>query len=526
MEYGLRSEIKTYAGGLGILAGDYMKGVKDNDYPMIGIGLKWKQGYTGQKINENNKVVDTYANYPYDKLEDTGLTVTVEVRKRPVVCKVWKAGEAYGCKELYLLDTDVPGNQDGWISGQLYGWFGEERVAQEIVLGVGGVRLMRKLGRQIDVYHFNEGHAVLAALELVREKREKGMSFDAAVEATRKEVVFTTHTPIVQGNESHPHELLQYMGAAMGLSIEQMHSIGGTPFNMTVAALRLSRISNAVADLHRVTANDMWKHIDQASPILGVTNGIHVPTWVDAQIRENHKDPKKLWDTHMTLKRELIEFVAKRTSVRLDENKLLIGFARRAAPYKRSNLIFSSGNELLDLLKTGKIQIVFSGKAHPLDDGGKNIVEEIVRYAKEMPGSVVFLQDYDMNIGAALTRGADVWLNNPRRPLEACGTSGMKAAMNGVLNASVLDGWWPEACQHGVNGWAIGDEHVPANVEEQDARDSKFLAEVLTKEVVPLYYGNREQWIKMMQASIETVTPAFSVDRMLKEYYDKMYIAH
>ena len=351
------------------------------------------------------------------------------------------------------------------------------------------------------------------------------MTFAEAVAATRSEVVFTTHTPIVQGNESHPHELLQYMGASLGLSIEQMHFIGGTPFNMTVAALRLSRIANAVADLHRVTALEMWKHVEGAANIIGITNGIHTKTWVDQRIVEARHDAKRLWETHMLLKKELISFVAERTGAQLDPTKLLIGFARRAAPYKRSNLIFRSGSALCEALREGKVQIIFSGKAHPLDDTGKEIVEDIYQMSREMPSSVVFLQDYDMTIGAKVTRGVDVWLNNPRRPLEACGTSGMKAAMNGVLNASILDGWWPEACSHGRNGWAIGDDKVPDTVKEQDSRDSKFLADTLLKDVMPLYYSNREKWVKMMQESIESVTAAFSVDRMLKEYYDRMYCA-
>lgn len=522
MEFAVQSDIKTYAGGLGILAGDYLKGAREEKLPIVGVGLKWKQGYTAQKLGPDGKVYDSYKNFPYDQFEDTGETVTVSVRRRDIICKIWRS-TAFGMSELILLDTDHPDNPDKWITGQLYGWFGEERVAQEMILGIGGVRALQKLGKEPDVYHFNEGHAVLAALELIRQKREAGMSYAEALAATKEQCVFTTHTPIKEGNESHPHDLLQYMGANLGLSIEQMNELGGTPFNMTVAALNLSRATNAVAMLHAETAEKMWVDVEDRQPIVGITNGIHRGTWVDSEIAKVKDSADKLWQRHSELKAELIDFVKARTGTQLAQDKLLIGFARRAAPYKRSNLIFQAGSAVLDALKAGKIQIVFSGKAHPLDDTGKGIVEEIYRYSKELKDHVVFLQDYDMEIGAKLTRGSDVWLNNPRRPLEACGTSGMKAAMNGVLNVSILDGWWPEACQHGVNGWAIGDETVPETIEEQDKRDAEFLADVLLKEVVPTYYDKRDSWISMMQKSIETVTKPFSVETMLHSYFEKLY---
>lgn len=522
MEFAVRSDIKTYAGGLGILAGDYLKGAKEEKAPIIGVGLKWKQGYTSQKVDEHGKVVDSYKNFPYEKFQDTGETVTVSIRKREITCKIWVSAD-HGLSELILLDTDHPDNPDPWITGQLYGWFGEERVAQEMILGIGGVRALQKLGKEPDLYHFNEGHAVLAALELVRQKREAGMTLKEALAATRKQCVFTTHTPVKQGNESHPHDLLQYMGASQGLSIEEMHAIGGTPFNMTVAALNLSKETNAVAMLHAETAEKMWEEVEDRKPIIGITNGIHLGTWVDDRIANVKDDSEALWSLHSELKSDLIKFVKDRTGTQLSQDKLLIGFARRAAPYKRSNLIFHSGPELLEALKEGKIQIVFSGKAHPLDDKGKDIVQEIYEHSQEIKDNVVFLQDYDMEIGAMLTRGSDIWLNNPRRPLEACGTSGMKAAMNGVLNVSILDGWWPEACDHGVNGWAIGDEKVPKKVAEQDKRDAKFLSDVLLCEVIPTYYENREKWLKMMQASINTVTNEFSVGTMIKNYYEKLY---
>lgn len=524
MEYGLQSDFKIYAGGLGILAGDHMKGARDNNLPIVGIGLKWKQGYTDQMIGKDSKPYDCYHNYNYDFLEDTGVKVNVSIRSRNVACRVWKT-EKFGNAPLYLLDTDLPENEDTWITGQLYGWFGEERIAQEMVLGIGGVRALRALGIPIDVYHFNEGHAVLAAIELIKEKMDIGMSFKDALDATRKQVVFTTHTPIKQGNEEHPIERLEYMGAFNGLDLEQMLEIGGNPFNMTVAALKTCRKANAVAKLHAETANKMWEHIDYPKPIIGITNAIHVPTWVDKKILTSLDDSEALWNNHMENKRELIRFIKDRTGTVLDADVLLIGFSRRAAPYKRSNFIFSDEKIIDSLLRNKKIQIVFSGKSHPLDDTGKNIVTNLVNMSKKYPEAVVFLENYDMTIGKMLTRGSDIWLNNPRRPLEASGTSGMKAAMNGVLNFSVLDGWWPEICQHGVNGWQIGDGFESSDWEKQDENDLKSLYKVLIGEILPTYYDNRNKWVNMMKNSVNSTTNEFSIDRMLREYFERLYMA-
>lgn len=523
MEYGLHSDFKMYAGGLGILAGDYIKGAKDINAPIIPIGLKWKQGYTDQKIDANGNPYDSYHNYIYDFLEDTGVKVTVKVRKIDVVCKVWKT-DYFGNSTLYLLDTDIPENSDAWITGQLYGWFGEERIAQEIVLGIGGVKAMRALQIPIDVYHFNEGHAALAAIELIREKMSGGSTFEEAWKATREEVVFTTHTPIKEGNETHPLDRLEYMGAFNGLTRAQMERIGGEPFNMTVAGLRLSRISNAVAQLHADTSNKMWKEVAGRSEIIGITNAIHTPTWVDERMTQAYEENGDLWAVHQEIKGELIAFVQERSGISLDINNLLIGFSRRAAPYKRSDLIFSQPEIIEPYLKSGKVQIVFSGKAHPLDDVGKKIVSNLVAMMKKYPKSVVFLENYDMTIGAQLTRGSDIWLNNPRRPLEASGTSGMKAAMNGVLNCSILDGWWPEACLDGENGWQIGDGFETTDFEVLDKHDSDALYDTLLNRVLPTYYENREQWVQMMKKSIETTRIEFATKRMLDEYYNRMYI--
>lgn len=530
MEYGLDSDFKTYAGGLGILAGDYLKGAKDMQVPLVGIGLKWKQGYGEQVIGKDGKPYDAYHNYEYDFLKDTGIKVSVKIRNVDVLCKVWLC-DNFGNNPIYLLDTDIPENSDAWITGQLYGWFGEERIAQEIVLGIGGVKALRALGIPVDVYHFNEGHADLAAIELIREKMSSGYTFEEAWKLTRDEVVFTTHTPIVQGNESHTIDKLEYMGAFNGLNRNEMIRLGGDPFNMTVAGLRLSRKSNAVAQLHAETANKMWSTVSGRCEIIGITNAIHKGTWIDERITKTYEEKGDLLATHNEVKKDLIAFVKERVGVTLDADKLLIGFSRRAAPYKRSDLIFRKPELIDPLLKSGKVQIVFSGKAHPLDDNGKEIVANLVKMMKKYPNAVVFLENYDMNIGRMLTRGSDIWLNNPRRPLEASGTSGMKAAINGVLNCSILDGWWPEACNDGVNGWQFGDGFgcndgvdTLETLAQLDKHDCDALYDTLINRVIPTYYENKTKWVEMMKESISSCSEYFGVERMLTEYYEKLYI--
>ena len=532
MEYAIDESLRTYAGGLGILAGDYLKGAKDYGFPIIGIGIKWKQGYTDQYINKSSGIpYDSYQNNVYDCLEDTGILVDCMIRQRTVYCKVFRC-HAFGIDNLYLLDTDVPQN-DGdarWITGQLYGWFGEERIAQEMVLGIGGVKALRKLGIEVQKYHFNEGHALFAGFELLREKLDAGMNFGAAVSESKKQIVFTTHTPIKEGNESHQLHSLKYMGANNGLTRSQLISLGGDPFNMTAGALRLAGKSNAVSQLHAQTSNKMWKDLQRKSDIIGITNAIHIPTWVDQRMIDcagqcDISEAKKaeLWSLHMDNKKNMIEFVASRNAVKLKENVFTIGFSRRAAPYKRSDLIFADRAFIEPLLKNSKLQIVFSGKAHPLDETGKEIVHTIVNFAQLYPDSILFLENYDMEIGQMLTKGCDLWLNNPRRPKEASGTSGMKAAMNGVLNCSILDGWWPEMCNDGCNGWQIGDGFESEDEQEQDNHDLQSLKQKLQDEILPTYYENNSKWVTMMTKSINDSKDKFNVKRMLEEYYSQMY---
>jgi starch phosphorylase len=310
------------------------------------------------------------------------------------------------------------------------------------------------------------------------------------------------------------------MGAFNGLDREQMHRLGGDPFGMTVAALRMARMSNGVAQLHGETARRMWKDVNGASPLIAITNGVHTRTWWDTRIKEAYKQGQDLWEPHMAAKQELIKEIQNLTGVALNPQALLIGFARRAAPYKRSDFIFRQPEIIEPLLREGKIQLVFAGKAHPNDDMGKSIISNLYAASRRYPKSVVFLQNYDINIGRMLTCGTDVWLNNPRRPQEASGTSGMKAAMNGVLNVSVLDGWWPEGCEHGVTGWQIGNAYEGP---DQDQHDLQSMYQVLLDEVLPTFYHDRNQWTQMMKNSIDMSHHKFSAERMVQEYYGRLY---
>jgi starch phosphorylase len=531
MEYGLDPSFPIYAGGLGILAGDHMKSAGDLHVPITGIGLLWDEGYTRQVITKAGAIKDEYPKTSRDALRriDVKLDVTIKGKKVPLRC--WQV-DRFITSTLYLLEPER--EDDRWITKRLYGGGSDDRLAQEIILGVGGVRLLRALGEDVDVYHFNEGHAVFAGLELLRAGTYGGKTLTQKLANVRPHVVFTTHTPVPAGNELHDLALMKKMGADLGFSEKELEQIGGDPFSMTVAGLRLARIANGVAELHGETAREMWKTIDHAAPIASITNGVHAPTWQDARIRAalvpdkaKPQQDAQLWAAHQAMKQELIEVVEQRTGVKLRLDKLLVGFARRAAAYKRADLILGDDKALAKLFDRG-VQLVYSGKAHPRDMAGKEIVTKLVAAAKQHPGQVVFLQNYDMTLGAALTRGADIWLNNPRRPLEASGTSGMKAAMNGVPNLSILDGWWPEGCEHGVTGWKIGDPDPDDDAFDEDAaakidkRDRTLLYKALDRDVLPAY-ADRAKWLAIMRASIAMSQWRFSSDRMIEDYVAKVY---
>lgn len=526
MEFGLSPDLTIYSGGLGILAGDFMKSVGDLNAPCVGIGLLWNKGYTTQTLDKDGNAVDAYPATNRDALEKLDVEFSVNVRGEDIVCHAYRV-RYYLQSDLYLIEAKDPTHRG--ITRSLYGGGDEDRVAQEVLLGVGGVRLLQALGHKVDIYHFNEGHAVFAGHELLCQAMDKGQSFEDAMSGIQKHIVFTTHTPVPAGNEIHKIDLLRQSGAALSLSDEQLETIGNKPFGMTVAGLRLCHKASAVAELHGETSRGMWKDVSGAAEITAVTNGVHVPTWQDARIRAAlvrdrpaEESQEHLDIAHHAMKSELLDEIFARTGTRLSPDKIVVGFARRAATYKRADLVLGDKKRLEALFDQG-LQLVFSGKAHPADAAGKAMVKRLVEASKQYPNNIVFLQDYNMTLGALLTRGCDVWLNNPRRPQEACGTSGMKAAMNGVLNLSILDGWWPEGCEHKVNGWQILPDYSSAESEEaRDLCDQETLYGVLENDVLPSF-NVRGEWLSMMKASIEMSQWKFSSDRMVEDYYRILY---
>ena len=515
MEFGLHESFPIYAGGLGVLAGDFIKSAHDLRLPVVAVTLRWERGYGVQRIGPDGLPYEEYPGFDSGFLTETGVRVRVRVRGQEIACRVLMT-QRFGHVPLYLIEPYRV--QDRWITHRLYESGTDVRIAQEMLLGIGGVRALNWLGIPISTFHFNEGHAVFAGVEMIAERMEEtGASFPEAWEEVRKRIVFTTHTPVQAGNEEHSLRDLRRMGACLQLADGEMRRIGGDPFNMTIAGLRLARRANAVSALHGDTARRMWANVPDAAPITHVTNGVHRPTWQSRQIREAGDDPGRLWEAHAAHKRELLEEVERRARFAIPPETLVIGFARRAATYKRGDLILRDRERLTDLLSTHSLALLFAGKAHAEDRTGKEVVASIVRAQEHFPGRVIFLENYDMELARLLVRGCDVWLNNPIRPLEASGTSGMKAGMNGVLNVSILDGWWPEGCEHGVNGWAIGDDTAG-----DDERDLENLYDVLEREALPTW-ADRRRWVEMMRASIAMATTTFSSDRMVRDYFARLY---
>jgi starch phosphorylase len=514
MEFGLHESFPIYSGGLGILAGDFIKSARDLKRPVVAVGLRWDRGYCVQRIRDNGEPFEEFPGYDYSFLRDTRVRVRVRVRGKEIPCLVWVT-ERFGHVPLYLIEPQRA--EDRWITHRLYESGSDVRIAQEMLLGIGGLRALNWLGIPISTYHFNEGHAVFAGVEMIAERMEAGMSLEGAWADARRHIVFTTHTPVRAGNEEHTLKDLQRMGATLQLSTAEMHAIGGDPFSMTAAGLRLARAANAVSELHGRTARAMWAHVEDAAPIRAITNGVHAPTWQSEKVRAARGEPQALWAAHAAHREELGRAVERETGVTLDREGLWIGFARRAAPYKRGDLILRDPARLTKLLRETKAQFVMSGKSHPDDYQGKAILARLAQARKTYPGRVVFLENYDMGLARLLTRGCDVWLNNPILPLEACGTSGMKAALNGVLNLSVPDGWWAEAVEHGVNGWSIGDGSP-----SDDERDLDSLFELLEGEVLPAW-ADRGRWMGLMLASLRMAETRFTSDRMVTDYFEKLY---
>jgi len=593
-EFGVHRSLPVYAGGLGGLAGDYLKEASDAGLPVVGLGLYYRQGYFHQRVDASGWQHEYWIEHDAELRalalvtgpDGAPLRVRVEIRGRPVVFQIWRA--AVGRVSLYLLDANRPENHrvDRWINARLYESSREVRLAQYVALGVGGMRALRALGIDPGVIHLNEGHAALAALELTRHAvEERGASPKAALEAARERLVFTTHTPVAAGNETYPVEdlwsALGPLPERIGLPPEDLAGLGrvvpddpGEPFGMTVAALRTSRAANGVSRKHGEVARDMWRglwpgHALPDVPIGHVTNGVHIPTWVAAPMRGllgRHFGPdwvwraadpatwagvdaipdRELWETRCALRAHLVEWVRDRSvtdrlaraepldSVEsaahtFDPDVLTLGFARRVAAYKRLHLLVHDVGRVASLLHGDRpVQVVLAGKAHPNDDGAKRLIQALFsqRQVDGMHDRVVFLEDYDLATAAALVAGCDVWLNVPRPPFEASGTSGMKSVLNGGLQLSVLDGWWAEAWD-GENGWGLSPEPA-GNEDERDARDAGALLDTLGREVIPLFYdrdasGVPTGWVRRMKASLRTLPHRFSASRMLAEYVARVY---
>jgi starch phosphorylase len=520
--------------------------------------------------------------------DDRPLLITVELPGRVLHARLWKI--QVGRVPLVLLDSDVeqnaPGDRD--LTARVYGGDLDTRISQEISLGIGGVRALRALGLRPQVWHMNEGHSAFLGLERIRELLTQGKTFDDAFAEVRATTVFTTHTPVPAGNEEFPDWLIDryfhnYWGQ-LGLDREKFIDLArhaqpwGQAFSMSMLALRLSHKRNAVSELHGQVSRKMWQFLFpdtpvERVPIAAITNGVHTGTWLARRMKllydkylgpnwiEELDDPslwqaifaapdEDLWNVRRHLKRKLVAYIRERAraqwlttshhpvqivagGVLLDPYALTIGFARRFATYKRGSLVMRDPERLLKIVNDAQrpVQIIFAGKAHPMDEPGKLIIQQVYRTLKraEYGGRIVFLEDYDINLARYLVQGVDVWMNNPRRPMEASGTSGMKAALNGALNFSALDGWWQEG-YNGDNGWAIGDEAEYANPDEQDAKDAASLYDVLENQIVPLYYENglnemSPGWVQKIKESIATLAPHFSTRRMVKQYIEEMYLS-
>jgi starch phosphorylase len=594
-EFALSESLPIYSGGLGVLAGDHLKSARDLGLPLVGVGLAYKEGYFVQELDPSGWQTEKYLHNRFEELplqlergtDGSPVRVGIPIPGGEIGVQIWRV--EVGSVPLYLLDSDVEGNDPHHrlITHRLYGGDNETRILQEMLLGIGGVKALRTLGVRPDVYHINEGHAAFLLFERVRQAMEEGLTFAGAWKQVAATSVFTTHTPVPAGFDLFPRDLMQKyfetFAREAGVSWEDLLRMGqehpgdrSEPFNMALFALRNAGYRNGVSRLHGKVSRAMWKSHwpdcpEHEIPIGHITNGVHVRTWTSDEMaslfdrhlgREWSVAPEgvdwsrveaipaqELWRAHQEAKARLIDLVRERcreqvgrwggseeelrTADRaLDHEHLVVGFARRFAPYKRATLILRDRERLKSILGAAgrPIQFVFAGKSHPANYEGKHLIQEIVQFAREpdVRGKVVFLENYDMSVARHLVQGVDLWLNTPRRPLEASGTSGMKGAMNGVLNLSVLDGWWDEGYSPD-SGWVIATEEAGDDHQRVDAADAESLYRVLEEQVVPAYYEREEgglpgNWIARMKSSLARHVPLFNADRMVREYVEQYYL--
>lgn len=595
-EYGLHESLPNYSGGLGILSGDHLKSASDLGLPFIAVGLLYRKGYFRQYLNADGwqqeyDIENDFFNLALEKVLDSNgetMKVDVDLPGRKVYAQIWKAN--VGRIQLYYLDANIEENsvEDRDITAQLYGGNLETRIQQEILLGIGGIKALKKLGIKPTIYHMNEGHSAFLSLERIRQLMiDYKLDRKTAREVVFSSNVFTTHTPVPAGNDVFPIEMMQKYFVdyikQIDMSMEEFLKLGKIDpnnqkedFCMTVLALNLSAENNGVSELHGHVSREMWKDIwkgvpAKELPIDSITNGIHTLSWISFDMQnllDRYLGPRwrtkpleygiwervqkipdaELWRTHERRKERLIDFCRERLKAQiinrgftkneinhaeqiLTPEALTIGFARRFATYKRGTLLFRDIERLKKIISNPHrpVQIIFAGKAHPHDNGGKELIKNIAEICRreEFRDHIVFLEDYDINVARYMVQGVDVWLNNPRRPLEASGTSGMKVPPNGGLNFSILDGWWDEAYD-GQNGWAIGNREEYTDLEYQDEVESNALYNVLENEIIPLYYERGRddiprQWVTAMKWSMQTVCPQFSTNRMVADYFNKFY---
>ncbi len=592
MEYGLHHSISTYAGGLGILAGDHLKGSSDLGVPVTGVGLYYTYGYFNQRINMNGMQEEVYRTYSVYYMpvkecktaEGKPLSVTVEILGTEVHVKVWYVN--VGRTKLLLLDTNLEENQPQFrtITNHLYDANKDTRLMQEIVLGCGGMKALEALGVEPEIFHLNEGHSAFLIVERLMDlMKRKKYSFEEAYALIKNSTVFTTHTPVEAGNENYPVEMIKkYLEKAVktiGIPFETFVKYGllhdGNIFWLPAFAIRFSRYANGVSRLHSEVSRNMWRDLFAQKdvreiPIINITNGVHY-SWLSNDMRElfsSYVSPdyhyetlkdesmqrimdipdEEIWDAHIKSKREMIIYLRriteeqytqkgyslvkiKKAQEMLNFNHLTIGFARRFATYKRPTLLIKDRERLKRIVARSErpVQIIFAGKAHPADFSGKNMIKEVLDFAREhdLEDRVIFIENYSREIAIHLVQGVDIWLNTPIKPLEASGTSGMKAGMNGVLNLSILDGWWPE-CYNGKNGWAITAGDIYTEPELRDSAEANQIYDLLEEEIAPLFYTRDERdipvkWIQMMKESMYTVYKDFNLNRMISEYCDKFY---
>lgn len=519
MEIAIDSSLSTYSGGLGFLAGSHMHSAGYLGLPMVGVTMLWSYGYYDQKIDSNGNVEVAYSRKSYDFLEDTGITVDVDVFGQVAKVKAFKVTpEMFGTVPIFLLTTDIPENSEEVrkISHKLYDGNERIRISQEVILGVGGIKVLQAAGYPFEVIHLNEGHALPAAFELLRQN-------GGDLKKLRECTVFTTHTPVAAGNEVHWVDTLLEGGFFAGLPRERAVELGGENFSLTVAALRMSRKANAVSQLHGLVANKMWEWVDGRCPIIAITNAVNLHYWEDERIIAS-KTSQDLLDAKISMKKDLFKFIAETTGKQFDPNVLTITWARRFADYKRAWLIFMDQERIYKLLNENKVQLIFSGKFHPDDTMGREMFNNILKKSYDLK-NVVVLPDYELELSAKLKKGTDVWLNTPLRPFEASGTSGMSANANGALHLSIYDGWTVEGTFNGINGYVVDypglDDDIPW--EERHWKDHDCVMDIIENQIIPTYYSNKEEWARLMRGAIRTAEAYFNSDRMVIEYFNRLY---